>query len=190
MHKQTVLFALCLLFTVATAEAGKIAGIEIQDTYTLPGSDSILRLNGAGIREKFFLDIYIGALYLPSTSADVDTILNDNQAASVLMHFLYSEVSKQKITDGWKDGLDDNLGKEQMAALAPRLEKFNSLFRTVHEGDEIRIDYLPESGTNVRINGEWRGAVEGNDFFRALLRIWLGSDPVSKPLKQAMLGAG
>jgi hypothetical protein len=40
----------------------------------------------------------------------------------------------------------------------------------------------------VRLNGEWRGSVEGNDFFRALLKVWLGPDPASKSLKQDMLG--
>jgi hypothetical protein len=189
MRKQTALIAFILLFSCTLANARNIADVDIEDTYIVPGSDATLQLNGAGIREKFFMDIYIGALYLPGATPDAAAILGDNQAASVLMHFLHSEVSKQKIVNGWNDGLRDNLDTEQMAALAPRLERFNNLFHTVHKGDVVRIDYLPESGTNVRINGEWRGAVEGNDFFRALLRIWLGSNPVSESLRQAMLGA-
>ena len=52
----------------------------------------------------------------------------------------------------------------------------------------MRIYYRPDTGTEVRINGEWRGAIKGNEFFRALLGIWLGEDPVSKSLKQEMLG--
>ena len=188
MYTRTALLALTLFITVTAAGAREIEGVDIQDSYQLPGSDATLQLNGAGIREKFFMDIYIGALYLPATTPDVNAILNGKGAASVLMHFLHSEVSKQKIINGWKDGLEDNLAEDQMAALRPRLDKFNSLFHTVRKGDVIRIDYLPESGTNVRINGEWRGVVEGNDFFRALLRIWLGDNPVSTSLKQAMLG--
>jgi hypothetical protein len=58
----------------------------------------------------------------------------------------------------------------------------------VHKGDVLSIEYTPHRGTEVRINGEWRGAIEGNDFFRALLKIWLGANPVSKSLKQDMLG--
>ena len=42
----------------------------------------------------------------------------------------------------------------------------------------------------VRINDEWRGAIPGNDFYRALLKIWLGNRPVSDSLKQGMLGNG
>ncbi len=54
--------------------------------------------------------------------------------------------------------------------------------------DAVEDDGLPASGTEVRINDEQRGIVAGNDFFRALLEIWLGSSPVSKSLKADMLG--
>ena len=45
------------------------------------------------------------------------------------------------------------------------------------------------TGTAVRINDELRGTVAGNAFYRALLKVWLGDKPVSKPLKKAMLGS-
>jgi len=145
-------------------------------------------LNGAGIREKFFLNIYIGALYLEQTMHEPGAILADTGYASILMHFTYHEVSNEKITDGWTDGLKANLTAQRMQDIKPRLDRFNSLFRTVVKGDVIRIDYLPGTGTQVRINNELRGSVEGNDFFRDLLRIWLGAHPVSKTLKHDLLG--
>ena len=170
------------------AIAKNIGDVEIPDTLTLPNSDHALTLNGAGIREKFFMDIYVGALYLPAGTTDSKAILADSGAASVLMHFVYKEVGKDKIVDGWNDGLRENLSSEEFQALSGKLEKFNALFRTVRKGDTIRIDYNPAIGTEVRINDEWRGSVEGNDFFRALLKIWLGEHPVSKSLKKEMLG--
>lgn len=177
-----------MAFTGRPAVAYDIDGVEIPDSVRLPGSNTELVLNGAGIREKFFLDIYIGALYLPARTSDVDTILRDTGPASVLMHFLYREVSKKKITEGWRDGLRENLSAAEMSAIQVDLDKFNRLFHSVHKGDVIRIDYRPGSGTDVRINGEWRGTVAGEVFFRSLLKIWLGQEPVSRPLKEAMLG--
>jgi hypothetical protein len=165
-----------------------IGGVEIPDTLALPDSEHGLLLNGAGVREKFFMDIYVGALYLPTRTTDSRAILADTGAATVLMHFVYSEVGKDRIVGGWNDGLRDNLSAAELRAIAERLDSFNSLFRTVHRDDVIRIDYNPAIGTEVRINDEWRGTVKGNDFFRALLRIWLGDDPVSASLKKAMLG--
>jgi hypothetical protein len=106
----------------------------------------------------------------------------------VAMHFLYKQVSKEKITDAWEEGLAANLTTTEMQALQAQLEKFNTLFRDMHKGEVIRICYLPGTGTEVRINGERRGNVEGETFFHALLAIWLGAHPVSSDLKQGMLG--
>jgi hypothetical protein len=188
MKRLTAAIVTCLLITTQSLQARTINGTEIPDTISLPNSDINLVLNGAGIREKFFLDIYVGALYLEKQLHDASTILDDTGPAGILMHFTYSEVSREKIIDGWNDGLADNLPAERMSAIKPRLEKFNSLFRTVVKGDVIRIEFLPGNGTLVYINDELRGSVEGNDFFRDLLRIWLGKNPVSTSLKHDMLG--
>ena len=188
MCKKTILLLLGLALSSFAVTAMEIEGVEIPDTLSLPNSDISLVLNGAGIREKFFVDVYIGALYLESKTTDAKTILNDTGAASVLMHFLYSEVSKDKLTGGWTEGFENNTSHIKMQAIKEKITMFNKLFRTVHEGDVIRLDYLPDSGTHVRINGEWRGTVEGNDFFRALLSIWLGEKPVTKALRKGMLG--
>jgi hypothetical protein len=188
MFKKTLILFLGLALSSFAATAMEIEGVEIPDTLSLPNSDTTLVLNGAGVREKFFMDIYIGALYLESKTSTAKTILNDTGAASVLMHFLYSEVSKEKLTNGWSEGFEKNTSHAKMQAIEERITMFNKLFQTVHEGDVIRLDYLPESGTQVRINGEWRGKVEGNDFFRALLAIWLGEKPVTKSLRKGMLG--
>ncbi len=188
MTRITAIIFTCLLLATRPLIAATINGTEIPDTVSLPNSNTQLLLNGAGIREKFFLDIYIGALYLEHRMHDPADILADTGSAGILMHFTYSKVSKEKIIEGWTDGLAENLPAERMRDIQPRLEKFNTLFRTVVKGDIIRIDYIPASGTQVRINDELRGAVEGNDFFRDLLRIWLGTHPVSKSLKREMLG--
>ena len=183
-----VLLLLGLLSTHLTALAKNVGDVVIPDTLTLPNSEHELQLNGAGLREKFFMDIYVGALYLPARTTDGKAILADTGAASVLMRFVYREVSKDKIVEGWNDGLRENITPSQLRDLSERLARFNALFKTVRKGDTIRIDYNPAIGTEVRINGEWRGSVEGNDFFRALLKVWLGDHPVSSSLKDAMLG--
>ena len=188
MHKPAIILLFCLFIINTPVAAKEIEGVVIPDTLAAANSDSSLVLNGAGIREKFFLDIYIGALYLPARTPDASAILSDTGPASILMHILYGEVSKQKITAGWTDGLEANLSDQEMQALKPQLEKFNSLFQDLHKGDQIRIDYIPGTGTEVRINKELRGAVEGNDFYRSLLKIWIGSHPVTKSLKREMLG--
>ena len=188
MQEKIAALFFSLLLITGPANATRFADTDIPDSIRLPGTDSELMLNGGGIREKLFMDIYIGALYLPDKATDARSILSDTGPASVRMHFLYKEVSREKIIGGWHDGLSANLPAAEYKALQPRLEQFNSLFRSVRRGDVISIDYNPDTGTEVRINDELRGVTPGNDFFRALLKIWLGEKPVSKSLKQGMLG--
>ena len=48
---------------------------------------------------------------------------------------------------------------------------------------------MPGSGTQVSLNGERRGSpIAGEDFYRAILKIWLGEVAVDNSLKKALLG--
>jgi hypothetical protein len=50
------------------------------------------------------------------------------------------------------------------------------------------LDYIPEIGTRVTVNGEEKMTIPGEDFFRAMLTIWIGNKPVDGRLRDAMLG--
>ena len=104
------------------------------------------------------------------------------------MHFLYSEVSKEKLVGGWNDGFENNHTKDELKKLKAQINQFNSLFINVKKGDIININFIPTTGTSVVINGKTVGLVEGDNFFTALLKIWLGDDPADSDLKNAMLG--
>ena len=187
--KRTLVIAAMLLFMNSEwALALDVAGVTVPDTVVTDTSEHELVLNGAGIRKKFFIKIYIGALYLPSKSNAVESILNMEGAKRVTMHFLHSKVSVEKIVEGWNSGFSGNLSPQELETLQDRLNQFNGLFRTVHKGDLIRLDFIPDQGTHVWINQENRGTIQGDDFYRALLNVWLGSKPADSGLKEAMLG--
>nr|NIP72653.1 hypothetical protein [Gammaproteobacteria bacterium]NIR97648.1 hypothetical protein [Gammaproteobacteria bacterium]NIT63309.1 hypothetical protein [Gammaproteobacteria bacterium]NIV20227.1 hypothetical protein [Gammaproteobacteria bacterium]NIX11238.1 hypothetical protein [Gammaproteobacteria bacterium] len=106
----------------------------------------------------------------------------------IVLHFLYDAVSTEKLIEVWTDGIRENHTPEEAAALEPRLNKTYRMFRTMHKGDVVQLDYLPGEGTRVSINGERVGTVSGADFYRAVLRVWLGRTPTDRRLKEAMLG--
>jgi hypothetical protein len=177
-----------LLSLATTSWAKQVAGIEIAESVSLPGN-TVLMLNGAGIRSKFIFDIYVGALYVSKPPlASSESVINDQQAQRVSMHFLYDEVSKDKLNDGWQDGFDANHSKTELAKLSDRLADFKQLFVTVKKGDVINLDYLPEQGTLVSINNQTQGTVPGFDFHQALMKVWLGDIPADSNLKNGMLG--
>lgn len=162
--------------------------LKFPDKLTLAGTDSQLQLNGVGMRTKFIFDIYVGALYTESAAKTRDEVQAQKGPKRVLMHFVYSEVSAEKLAAGWTEGFEENQTKDRFNALSERLKKFNAMFTTVHEGDVVLLDYIPGKGTIVKIRGEQKGVVEGEDFYSALLDVWLGDEPADGDLKEAMLG--
>jgi hypothetical protein len=178
--------AMLLIFSSLEASAMKIAGVDVPQSVIV--ANKALVLNGAGIRKKLFIKVYVGSLYLPAKNMTVDKIMADPGAKSIVLDFLYKEVSNKKLVDGWNKGFIDNSSAKEIRALKDRINKFNSLFVTVYKGDEIRLDYLPGEGTQVKINGTLKGTVPGEDFNQALLKIWMGSKPADDKLKKAWLG--
>lgn len=175
-----------LLVAVESVGAREIAGVNVPESITV--DNKVLVLNGAGIRKKFFMKIYVGALYLTVKRSTADDILADPGAKSIVMHFLYKEVSAERMVKGWNDGFADNNSAEERKVMQDRINQFNSFFPAVQRGDVIKFEYLPQEGTRVWINDTLKGSVAGEDFARALLKIWLGPEPAEESLKEAMLG--
>jgi hypothetical protein len=189
LRAAPVSLMLGLLWAITSpVSAREVEDVSLPETLTLSGVGAPLVLNGAGVRKRFFIKVYVGALYLPVKEASVEKILNSADAKSVRMHVLYGEIEAKKLADAWTEGVKANQDKTEFETLAARLAVFNAMFRTVRRGDVMRIDLLPNGDTRVTINEEPRGTVTGADFQRALLKIWLGDNPADNDLKRAMLG--
>lgn len=178
--------ALSFLPMAFAADAVEIEGIDVPPKAVVGGQKLVL--NGAGVRSKFFFDIYVGALYLPRRTGSAEAAMTMPGPKRVAMHFIYHEVSRKKLVAGWEEGLTKNQPKAALAALRNRLDRFNALNDTVHAGDVILPDLLADGSTRVSINGRLQGSIAGKDFQRALLAVWLDKRLADRDLKRAMLG--
>lgn len=184
---RTTLILLCLLVFGSPVMALELAGVNLSET--LEGDDGVqLALNGAGVRSKFIFDVYVAALYLQKPAKKVSAVLGEDMQKQMVMHFVYDEVEKEKLVDAWNEGFEGNLGTKQQKELADTITTFNDMFDTVVKGDTIVLAYAPGQGTRVTIAGKEKGVIEGKPFNDALLSIWLGQKPVTKDLKQELLG--
>lgn len=175
-----------LLFLATPAGAKDIAGVQIPEIANV--EDNALLLNGAGVRSRFFVKVYVGALYLKNRETEAAAALAAPGPKSVRLHIVHSEISAEQLTSALHDGLSANNTAAEVEALTPRINQFRALFPTVRRSDLVRLDLLSDGQTEVWVNQVKRGAVPGADFQTALLRVWLGDKPVDKSLKQAMLG--
>jgi hypothetical protein len=187
LRVRTKLFAaLVMMFALSLAQARDVAGVSFPETLSVERTPLVL--NGAGIRKKFFFDIYAGALYLPKKTNDADEALREPGPKRIVLHFLFGHVSKGQMADAWREGFTENLDAADSATLRPRIDAFTALFGDMKKGDIVTFDLLPKTGAHVQVNGEQRGVVPGDDFNAALLKIWLGPHPPTDALKAAMLG--
>jgi len=180
-----------LLLCCQFALSAEIEGVKVEERVKVGASE--LQLNGAGIRTRIIFKVYVGALYLPERKSAAADILSLGGPKRVAMTML-RDLSARQLVDALEAGIRANHSETELAALKPRIDALVAVMNEIGGAKEktaITLDFLPESGTQISVDGVARGkAIPGEDFYAALLRIWLGEKPVDADLKRAMLGQG
>jgi hypothetical protein len=182
-HRVFLVFFLSLLFGF-WVHAQTVGGVSLPDDIQIEGER--LLLNGMGIREKYWQEIYVIGLYLPYRSGSADQIMYDNVPKRLQSTFIFPKVSREQLQDSLTENLDRNPSishetKQQMMLCRDWMEDLSA-------GDEIIFDYHPEVGTSVSIKGEVKGVIPGEEFMQAILYIYLGPNASFPPLRDDLLG--
>jgi hypothetical protein len=187
--RNALLFA--LLVACAPLQAAEVAGVKVEEAVRVAGSD--LRLNGAGLRGRAFIKVYVMGLYLAEKRSTAPEVLAVAGPKRILIHML-RDVDSASFSEAMEEGIRDNHSEAEVQLFAPRMKVLNSLMHDIKQassGMSIELDWIPGTGTQVRFRGQPHGKpIPGEDFYRALLRIWLSDKPVSTDLKKALLGQG
>ena len=182
------LVTLVTLMSVMTINAQtKINGIVIPNVVKANGQ--YLKINGGGVREKMFLDLYVGVLYLEEKSSDATAIINADKAMVIKMTIISGMVSKDNMEEAIREGFDKSTGKKT----DPIKDKINSLIEKgfageIVKGDIFDLTYIPGKGTTLTKNTKELVTISGLDFKKALFGIWLCDQPADANLKKKMLG--
>jgi hypothetical protein len=163
----------------------KIYGIQFYKNITI--GNEILQINGGGLREKYWIDLYVSALYLKEKSSDALKIIHGNEEMGMHFHIVSDKVTRDKFIKSLDEGFTNNATagkstKEELKKLG------NILSDKIKIGDRIHLDYIPNKGIKVTKNDKFLGIIEGLEFKKALFSIWLGSKTVDESLKNKMLG--
>ena len=174
------------------AHALEIEGVNLDEKINLAPGGLELVLNGAGVRHKLVVaKIYVGSLYLAQKKSDRAAVLADSGPKRVSMHILSDEITASDLIASMNNALAANLLPHELALLEKRIRDLNrmmSAVKAIRKGTVVNLDYLPEVGTRVTINGEVKITIPGADFYSAMLQIWIGVTPVDGRLRDAMLG--
>jgi hypothetical protein len=187
---RATLLAIALTLLAHVSGAAEIEGVKVPDQVKVGDTGPEVVLNGAGLRTRAFFRVYVGALYLQQKKSAADAVLADTGAKRVALYLL-RDLTSEQLLSAFNDGLKANHAPAELAKLDAQVKQLEGIFAAVKEaktGEVIVLDYVPGSGTRVVVNRDTKGTIPGEDFNRALLRIWLGERPVDAALKKGMLG--
>ena len=173
----------------AFAQPAELEGVKLASTAQVGAAT--LQLNGAGVRTRAIFSVYVAALYVPQKSADAAALLAQKGPRRITLTMLRT-VDADTFAEALNDGLRKNHSEAQIAGFKAQIDTLNANLKAAGEakkGDVIQIEFAPETGTRVTVNGQAKGsAIPGEDFYTAVLRIWLGDKPVDANLKKGLLG--
>lgn len=183
---MAALCGLCLSMVVAgNAVALDVEGVNVSESRSVDGSDLVL--NGAGVRSKFFIDLYVAALYLPAKSSDGSAILAADEHQSLVLHVISGRINSDNMTEATLEGFESSTGGN-MAPIQAEVDQLLKVFADdISEGDVFELAYVPGDGVRVIKNGKLGDTIGDRAFKEALFGIWIGDDPAQGSLKDDML---
>lgn len=148
-----------------------------------------LELNGAGTREKMWMELYIQALYLTQLSQDPQAIINGQSEMAIRMHITSPLISSSKLTKALHKAFEKSVG-DKINSFLPKMDLLLSMLNEqIKENDVFDLIYTPtDNSVWVYKNLALKGKVEGLEFKKALFGIWLSDNPIDKDLKNDLLG--
>jgi hypothetical protein len=174
---------------LASAQLEVIEGVHFQSTAQVGGQ--VLQLNGAGLRTRAFFKVYAAGLYVPQKAHSAAALLAQTGPRLVAMTML-RDVDADTMFDALSKGLKANHTEQQLAGFASQIGMLQADLRAMgeaREGNVIRFEFTPEAGTRLVVDGQQKGsAIPGDAFFSAILRNWIGDEPVDADLKKALVG--
>lgn len=172
----------------ARAQPREVEGFRFDEVIRLGGVDLVL--NGIGVRRRFYLPIYVAALYVPQRSSDPEVLLSQSGPRRMALRFV-REVEADLFLTSLDAGMRKHYAPAQLAAWKEQWEILSiviSRMVVARRADHISWDYKPEDGSRLVKNSVPRvPSIPGEDFYNAVLRVWLGQQPADADLKRGIL---
>ena len=184
--KKIIFILVAVIGLNFTSAQTKVGGVTIPETVNFQGKS--LTLNGAGVREKLWIDLYAGGLYLSNKSSNASEIVSANEPMSIKLHIVSKLITSDKMMEAGHEGFE-NSTSGNTAPISSEIKKFTNFFmEEIKKNDVFDVVYIPSKGVVAYKNKKELGTIEGIEFKKALFGIWLSNRPADDDLKEAMLG--
>jgi hypothetical protein len=183
--KKWTLVAIAILVP-ALALAITVEGTKYENTVNIEGKT--LKLVGAGLREKWFFDVYTMGVYTESGSCNTSQLIKTDEVKYLRLD-MHRDVSAEKMSSTIGESFEEHMPKNASAELKQQRKTFESYFKKeCKEGNVLEFTYVPGKGTSLKQNGASMGPVlTGKAFQEVLWDIYFGKDTCCDDLKEQIL---
>ena len=183
---KIVLILSAMLITTGVFAQSEISGVT--PAKSIQVSEQNLLFNGAGLRERLFLDLYVGALYLEVNSSDAAQVIAKDESMAITIDIVSSLMTSEKMISSMDEGFEKSTNGK-VAPLKEKIQIFKDAFKDeIIKGDRYVIAYSPSKGNTVSKNGKVVKTIVGLDFKKAVFGTWFCDEPADEDLKEGMLG--
>lgn len=141
------------------------SGVELARAINVDGQT--LLLMACGTRDALWSDIFVAALYLPSSSDGV-ALGDPDRTKAVRLTVTDGTLLPNEIPQKYREALATALEPRDMHSLAKNFTKLS-------QHDTVWLTYAPRSGLSVILNGETVLRVDNHQPVEAILTVW-GAD--------------
>jgi len=167
-----------------------IDGYEIPQIIPATSQHAELKLNGASMRILYgVVDTYIGKLYVENPVTDAAALIEADEFKRMVFQVSLKRVSGRRMATALYEALQLNTTRDEADQLESRILQVVEMFDTRFKKGEIGyIEWVPGLGSRIVVRGEEKGIIPGKDLNDAILRIWIGDNPVGNTFKRQVLG--
>ncbi|SOC81479.1 Chalcone isomerase-like [Salinimicrobium sediminis] len=183
--KNLLLLIMAVVVSSTAVAQKEVGGVTLPATQKF--KEHTLHLNGAGVREKLWIDLYAAGLYLEKKTSNADEVLNSDKPMAIKLHIVSKLITSDKMVEAVTEGFE----KATNGNTAPIQDEINTMLgffkEDIKKNDVFDLVYVPSKGVIAHKNGKERGVVEGKEFKKALFGIWLSNRPADDDLKKELL---
>lgn len=174
---------MAILTNSFAVHAAVIDGSRFEESLTIDNTK--LDLSGIGLFRYWGFKAYVGALYIENGYPAEEVLLD--RAKRIELEYRRA-IRGRDFGPATYKGLSENIDSKTIERLRTRIDYHNSLYEDVKPGDRYSLTYIPGRGTQLALNNEAKGVIEGADFASAIFSIWLGQSPLNESFKDQLLG--
>ncbi len=170
------------------AGAGEVKGVDIPEK--VAACDCTLVLNGTATRTVWGFGVYVVGLYLTEPNQSGKSIMRHDRDEKRLHITMLRGVTGKRFASTIEKNIDSNFSAKEKKRFSSEFDAFLDCFGSgsaLRKSSVVNIDFLPGRGTQVSLDGNDFEMIPGDDFYHALLRLWIGK-PLQTSVKHGLLG--